>query len=255
MMFEAWNKIKRKCIKLRLQPIRVLCFHQVSEEYNPLMMWDCDWTQTDQFKRNILHLRARGVTFISLPEAHDRLKHDWFRCKKYAVLTADDGYKSLHTILPWLEEQQIPITLFVNTRYLDGKSWSAINEEQARRAKPDADMAKEVCPNLYLSKEELRQVAEMPNVTIGMHGHEHLDACLQTREKFEQNVRLCWEELKEYAHTIPYFAYTWGRHTLETDDILRTKKITPVIIRGGMNYNNTNFIDRIAIDGKDESSL
>lgn len=242
-------------MKLRLQPIRVFCFHHISEEYDPLTMWKCDWMQIDEFKKTIIRLKESGVEFIPLDEAYEKMKHDWFRNKKYAVLTADDGYKSLLNILPWLEEQQIPISLFINTKYLDGTSWSAINEEQAQRVKPSIDMLREVCPNLYLSKDELKQVASMQNVTIGMHGHEHLDATKQTIEDFEKNVLQCREELMTYSHTIPYFAYTWGRKTAETDRALKQHKTIPVIIQGGLNYNNTNFIDRIAIDGKNESNI
>ena len=123
----AIAKIRRKWTKLRLQPIRVVCFHQVSDEYNPLTMWECDWTQTELFKRNILNLKRQGVIFLSLSEAYDKLRHDWYRRKKYVALTADDGYKSILNILPWLEEQKIPITLFINTKYLDGKVSSFVH--------------------------------------------------------------------------------------------------------------------------------
>lgn len=237
-------------MKLRLQPIRIFCFHQVSDEYAPLTMWECDWTQTELFKRNIQNLMERGYNFISLLQAHEKLKRDKFRCKKYAVLTADDGYKSLLNILPWIEEQRIPITLFMNTKYLDGKSWSAINEEQARRVKSDADMEKDVCPNLYLSKEEFIKVAAMPNVTIGLHGHEHLDATEQTKEEFKQNVQLCQDALRDVPNTVPYFAYPWGRHNEKTDKVLKEMGIPPILVDGTKNYNNSVYIDREAIDGK-----
>lgn len=231
-------------MKLRLQPIRVYCIHHVSEQYDPLTMWECDWLQMEKFKYAIIQMKAKGVRFISLPEAHEKLRNDRLRCDKYAVLTADDGYKSILNLLPWLEEQQIPITLFVNTKYLDGKSWSAINEEQARRAKPDVDILKDVCPKLYLSQEELKQVATMPNVTIGMHGHEHLDARKQTIEEFKMNVERCQSALKDVPHTIPYLAYTWGRHNAEKDRVLQEMGLIPVLISGTGNYNNMNYIDR-----------
>ena len=241
-------------MKSRLQPIRVFCFHQVSDEYNPLLMWECDWTQTEQFKRNILHLKSQ-YTFISLTDAYEKMRHDVFRFRKYAVLTADDGYKSILSILPWLEEQQIPITLFINTKYLDKHSWSAINEEQARRVKPSVDMLREVCPNLYLSRDELRQVAAMPNVTIGMHGHEHLDATEQAIEDFKRNVQLCQDALKDVPHVLPYYAYTWGRHNKATDNALKEMGLTPILVNGTRNYNNVEYIDRLAIDGKNESNI
>lgn len=231
-------------MKLWLQPIRVFCFHHVSEQYDPLTMWECDWIQINLFKQKILRYRSQGIEFISLPKAYEKLKQDRLRREKYAVLTADDGYKSILNILPWLEEQRIPITLFINTKYLDGKSWSAINEEQARRAKSDVDMEKDVCPNLYMSKEELKCAAAMPNVTIGMHGHEHLDAIKQTQDEFRGNVQKCQEALKGIPHIIPYFAYAWGSHNAETDEVLSALKLLPVLASGNLNYNNTKYIDR-----------
>lgn len=247
---DIWTRICRKWMKIRLRPIRVFCFHQVSETYNPLTMWECDWTQTELFKRNIQNLKEQGYTFISLSDAQKKLKRDWFRHEKYAVLTADDGYKSLLNILPWLEEQRIPVTLFINTKYIDGKSWSAINEEQAKRIKPDVDMLTDVCPNLYLSVEELRKIATMPNVTIGMHGHEHIDATQQSLEDFKKNVRLCQDALKDVSHYVPYFAYPWGRHNEKTDCVLKKMGLTPIQVDGTKNYNNSVYIDREAIDGK-----
>ena len=59
----SWEKIqgyiRRKWTKIRLQPIRVFCFHQVSEQFDASTMWECDWTQIEQFKRNILRLKEQ----------------------------------------------------------------------------------------------------------------------------------------------------------------------------------------------------
>ena len=241
------HKIRRKWMKLRLQPIRVFCLHHVSDGYNPLTMWECDWTPTEQFKQNILQLKKQ-YSFISLNEAHEKLRHDWFRRKKYAVLTADDGYKSILNILPWLEQQQIPISLFINTKYLDKKSWSAINEEQAKRAKQNVDMLTEVCPDLYISKEELFALTS-PLISIGIHGHEHVDATKQTIEGFRDNVEQCRKILKQHARYVPFFAYTWGHHTIETDEVLKLNGLIPVMTNEMKNYNNNTYIDRECLDG------
>lgn len=229
---------------MRWQPISVYCLHHISDDYDPLTMWKDDWISAEFFKNRIQHLQANGVEFISLTEAYEKLKNDRFRSRRFAVLTADDGYKSLLSIMPWLEEQRIPITIFVNTRYLDGKSWCETNEQQAKSIKQDADMLTEVCPKLYLTEAELKQVAAMSNVTIGMHGHEHLDATKQTIEEFEQNVDLCHAAIKDVSHTIPYFAYPWGLHNTETDDLLCKKGLIPVFVSGTENFNNNYYIDR-----------
>ena len=229
-------------------PISVFVFHSVSDEYNPLLWWDCDWTSTKQFKQNVLLLKEK-YSFISLPEAYERIKNDRFRFRKYAVLTADDGYRSILDVLPWLEEQKVPITLFVNTKYLDKKSWSAINEEQAKRVKPDVDMLREVCPDLYLSSEELLEL-KSSLVTVGMHGHEHLDATKQSEEEFRENVDKCKNTVSAHPRFIPYYAYTWGKHNELTDEILKEKGLIPVLVNGMSNFDDDSFINRISIDGK-----
>lgn len=241
------ENIRRKWLRLRYQPIEVFCIHHISDVYNPLTMWECDWMQTEQFKRSILSLKQEGYKFISLTEAYNKLKSDWIRKEKYAVLTADDGYRSILSILPWLENQNIPITLFINTKYLDGKSWSSINEEQARRVKPDVDMLNEVCPDLYISQEELFELTS-PLISIGMHGHEHLDATKQTLDEFKKNIELCRNILQKHPRYISFMAYTWGRHNREEDKLLKDKCIIPLLMNGRPNFNKANIIERTAID-------
>ena len=126
-----YQKVHHYWIRLRLKPVSVFLFHHVSEIRNPLVSAKSDWTQTEQFKKNICQLQ-KEYRFISLEEAWRKLNRDTIRLRKFAVLTADDGYHSLLDILPWLEQQGVPITIFVNTRYLDKKSWGEVNEEVAR---------------------------------------------------------------------------------------------------------------------------
>lgn len=242
------KKLCRKVRNIFLKPIPVFCFHQVSDEYDPLTTWKCDWTQTDVFKRNVDALKKK-YNFIPLTEVTNHLKYDRFRFKRYAALTADDGYRSLLNVIPWLEEQSIPITLFINTKYLDKKSWSAINEEQASRTKPNVDMLMEVCPKLYLSEEELFSL-NSPGITIGMHGHEHLDATHQTEERFRENIQRCMDVIYRHPRYIQYFAFTWGHHNVDTDKIIRDMHIIPVMMNGENNYRKTDSIDRICMDGK-----
>ena len=224
---EILAKIRRKWTKIRLQPIRIFCFHQVSGTFDESTMKECDWLQTDAFKRIILDLREQGYVFISLQKAHDKLKHNIIRSKKYAVLTADDGWASLKNILPWLNEQQIPVTLFLNPAYLDGKHYRELPTEK------------------YLTVAEVAHLCEQyPLVTIGMHGWDHVDATKQTEEEFKDSVEQSVQYLSLLPNYIPYFAYTWGRHTVEIDNVLIKREITPLTIMGGRNYNKHQIIDR-----------
>lgn len=211
------HRIKRKWMKLRLQPIRVYCLHHVCAEFDSETMEACDWMQIDDFKREIIAMRNAGIEFISLSAARTKIAHDIFRNRQYAVLTFDDGYASLKEILPWLEEKHLPVTLFINGKYLDGKSYRKNPKEQ------------------YLKHNELFALTS-PLIEIGSHGWEHTDASqispIEFAESIERNVSL----LSTHLRYVPFHAYTWGQHTEASDKILADLKIIPVLIDGAKNY-------------------
>lgn len=222
---EILAKIRRKWTKIRLQPIRVFCLHHVCAEFDAETMVACDWMQIDEFKKKIIALRQSGIEIISLTEAHEKLKRDLFRFKKYAVLTFDDGYASLKEILPWLEEKKIPVMLFVNGKYLDGKSYRKNPKER------------------YLAKDELWALTS-PLVEIGSHGWEHTNAVDMSADAFKQSIEQNIEMLHTHPRYIPFHAYTWGKHTKDTDRILAEEGMTPLTIMGGANYKEERVIDR-----------
>jgi peptidoglycan/xylan/chitin deacetylase (PgdA/CDA1 family) len=184
-----------------------------------------DWLQIDEFKNKAMAMQQDGVEFISLTEAFGHIQNDWLRRKKYAVLTFDDGYASLKEILPWLEEHQLPVTLFINGKYLDGKSYRKNPKEQ------------------YLTKEELCAL-KSPLIEIGSHGWEHTDAAKMNPRDFDEYIRKNIDVLSKHHRFIPFHAYTWGKHTKDTDAYLQSQGIMPVYIDGQMNYNNHGIIHR-----------
>lgn len=219
------DKIKRKWVKLRLQPIRVYDMHHVCAEYDAESMNRADWMQMDEFKQKIVAMRQDGVEFVSLTDAYRHICKDWIRCEKYAVLTFDDGYKSLKVILPWLEEQHIPCTLFINGKYLDGKSYRKNPKEK------------------YLTKDELWRLTSQL-IEIGHHGWEHNHVPDMTNEEFIVSATCNVNLLQEHPNYIPFWAYTYGEHTHASDECLRAQGIVPVYIDGLPNYNNQNVIHR-----------
>ena len=222
---EIWAKIRRKWMKLRLQPIRVYCLHHVCAEFDADVMNACDWMQFDEFKTKVQTMQQNGVEFISLSDAYKHICNDHVRCKKYAVLAFDDGYASLKEILPWLEEQQIPATLFINGKYLDGKSYRKNPKEK------------------YLTKEELF-VQTSPLIEIGNHGWEHIRAIEMTDGEFIESVARNIDLLQKHPNYIPFWAYTYGSHSNNTDDYLHRQGLVPLYIDGMKNYNEINIIHR-----------
>lgn len=220
------HKVHNRWVKLRLQPIRVFCFHQVSEAFDPTAMWECDWMSTTDFKSRIINLQAEGWYFISLQEAYQHICNDVVRTKKYAVLTADDGYKTLENVLPWLHGQHIPITLFINGAYLDG-----IHKRE------DGGLDYQ-----YLLFDDLKQlVQDYPLVDIQSHGWEHTDTTEMTIEEFQMSVKQNFEVLnnEQISASVKFHAYTWGHHNSQTDGLLLNSGIVPMLMDGGKNYNQT----------------
>ena len=218
-------KIKRKWTKIRLQPIRVFCLHHVCEQFDTDAMYMCDWMALDEFKIKVQTLQKNGVEFISLSKAHKHIENDRIRCKKYAVLTFDDGYASMKEILPWLFENNIPVTLFVNGKYLDGKSYRNTSREQ------------------YLTKEELFALTT-PLIEIGSHGWEHIDANAMAVEEFVSSVNKNIVLLTAHPRYIPFHAYTYGGHNHKVDAKLHEEYVIPVLVDGMKNYNDSKCIHR-----------
>lgn len=242
-----FSKIVRRLTPLWCNPIEVFCFHKVSDAYQPEYGGIDDWTQTEQFKRNILAL-SKQYTFISLEEAYRHLLHDTFRFRSYAVLTSDDGYQSLLDILPWLEEQKIPVTLFTSTQYLDGKSYDPWFDAHWRdiSAEQKADYLKK----MYIHQAHLQRPELLSeNVSLGLHGYGHDEVSRMNKDEFASYVDKCCEPIKTHPRFTPYYAYTWGHHSAITDRVLREKKIVPVYMDGYANIHFDGAIHRKCIDG------
>jgi peptidoglycan/xylan/chitin deacetylase (PgdA/CDA1 family) len=222
------QKVLRKWMKVRLQPIRVFCLHHVCEEFDAEVMHPCDWIALDEFKRKINALQDQGYEFISLTEAYEHLQSEYIRRKKYAVLTFDDGYKSLLEVLPWLEKQQIPATLFINGKYLDGMSFRETSKEQ------------------YLTYDELFALTSSL-IEIGHHGWEHKAADTMSNDELMESLFKNEKILYSHPRYIPFWAYTWGKHTVINDNLLLTNGIIPILIEGNNNYIYANTIDRVLL--------
>ena len=244
-MIQFFQRIKRFYRKLFLQPIRVFCIHHVGNEYNSRTTWKRDWIETERFKLSIENLQ-KEYRFISLTEAYYKICHDSFRFEKYAVLTADDGYRSLLSIIPWLIDHHIPITLFLNGRYLQGESCSPhiLELSKENHEKNEAELAKE----LYLTIKEVNDF-NSPLISISSHGYEHIDATKISETEFLSQITRNIEMLKDFPSFIPFHAYTWGRHNEITDAVLHRLKIMPVLMDGQKNYNDSMSIHREEFPG------
>lgn len=220
-----FDKLSKRLKKMRLQPIRVFCFHHVSRCFDEATMHAGDWTSVEDFKQIIDSIKKSGAQFISLKEAYKHICSDMVRSKKYAVLTFDDGYKTLQEILPWLEDNKIPATLFVNGKYLDGMSY---------RENPD---------ETYLTEDDLFAL-DSSLIEVAHHGWEHLDMSVMSRNEFETSIKNDLAILSRHPRCVPFCAYTYGRYSTVNMEVLKENNIVPVLTNGGKNYNDKSFVDR-----------
>ena len=212
------KNISRWWDKLCYAPIEVLVFHAVSDTFDERRNKRVDWSQTKEFENFILSLKTK-YRFISLQDAYQRLRRPWCRRQPYTVLTCDDGDASILGVMPFLEKEQIPVTLFINPKYLDGKS--------KREGYAEAPQ--------YITHDQLWELSGNL-VSVGMHGYEHTDAKKLSIDEFEKSVDKCIEILGGHPRFVPFFAYTWGRRTEATQQLLRRKGIVPVLTDGETNY-------------------
>ena len=232
LVMSVISEAKRKFKKFRLSPIHIFLFHQVSPTFDNTTMKESDWTEINQFKRNIERLKQQ-YTFISLAAAFEKIKKDVFRFKRYAVLTSDDGWISLMNILPWLQEQGIPVTLFLNPGYFDGKSF---------RDKPT---------ERYLTEKDVDYLDNhFPSISFGSHGLYHRAATAQDLDEFYRQVTASIESLSRFHNYIPFFAYPYGRHNSGQDTVLSKLGLVPVLIDKYYNLNDTSVLHRELLDGK-----
>lgn len=230
------GKIRKILVRLRLQPIRVYCLHHVCEHFDAVSMHEGDWMALSDFQNKITTLCQNGVEFISLSDAWQRMCNEHFRCKKLAVITFDDGYSSIKEVLPWLHEQCIPCTLFINGKYTDGSSYRDTPEEK------------------YLTQDELLSLIDSNGegglIEVFSHGWEHNSATQMSEETFRASIEKNMQFLLPFTGTksvrqLPFFhAYTWGEHTTATDNILHEKGIVPVLMDGMKNYAGAEVVHR-----------
>ena len=228
-----FQRVRHHLSRLRLQPIPVFVFHQVSDEFAPEPLWDCDWTQTDVFKRNILALKKR-YEFISLSEVQRHLAKDRFRLKKYAALTADDGWASMKNILPWLVEQKIPVTLFLNPSCLDG-----IHKNSRETDK------------LLTEEEVIRIVNEgFPYISVASHGWTHGNCAKMKMDEFVDSVERSEQVLVKIPNKVAFFAFASGLYNEKLVTCLRGRKLIPVFVDSIDNEDDPLSIHRYGIDGR-----
>lgn len=264
------------------QPIIVLTFHQVSKQMDDRYEIKEDWNSIENFKHSIEYIGQR-YSWISLSDVSKKLQSRCFRFRKYAAISFDDAYLSILNVYTYLIQNKIPFTIFVNSKYLDGVSYSPENLVRYINSFPNnanvkdlvekyqtADITNykdvihtlmnsvkledDIVKQLYVTREQLFTTLNHPLISIALHGHEHLNATKLSMEDFQQNIKANINELKNHPHYIPYYAFTWGSYNQEHVAWLRSMGITSFDCSFNYNYRMKDVIYRCGLGGFDISN-
>ena len=273
------RKIKNRFIKIFYQPIVVLTFHQVSEQMDNRYEIKEDWNSIENFKSTINYL-SKKYKFISLEDVYTKLNSWVPRFRRYAAITFDDAYMSILNVTEYLLQKEIPFTIFINSAYLDGRSYSPENVVRYISSLPNnseyyhiienyqkanvlnykdtindlmnsVEIDHQIVKQLYITREQLFTKLNNPLISIALHGHEHWNATKLRMKDFQENVVENIQMLKEHPHYISYYAFTWGSYNTEHVDWLKEQGIVSVGCGFNFNYTKLDIIERCGLGGFD----
>ena len=173
-------------------PVLVLFYHRVAD-HSPN-----DWTiSTEQFKAQITWIRD-AYPIVSLEDAQKRLasgRND----SPVVAITFDDGYAdNCQEALPWLIEQQVPLTYFVATSHTT--SGKPFPHDAAAGAPLQPNTAEQLC--------ELARAG----VELGAHTRTHMDlGPLDSEDLLHDEIVGSKRDLEAIVdRPVRYFAFPFG---------------------------------------------
>lgn len=150
------------------------------------------------FLRQLRWLKRFGVRFIPMRDLRKWLLGQKEIPKRSAVLTFDDALISIADhVFPQLQQQAIPITIFVIAGLIGREShFSTRTLAPARR---------------HLDLAQLRTLLDTGLVEIGAHGYDHVNFTKIDGAKLWQELHDAKVLLEEtFDVEVPYLAYPWG---------------------------------------------
>jgi len=178
--------------QVRQVPVMSLFYHRIADEHPN------DWTLSNEtFQKQMRWLQER-FDIVTLEEAQRRIASE-ANDRPTVTITFDDGYAdNCKTALPWLLEQNIPVTYFVTSdNILTGEPFAH-----------DVDNGFPLAPN---TADQLCELADA-GVEIGAHTRSHIDLGQITDEEqlFDEIVGSKRDLEKLLDHPVRYFAFPFG---------------------------------------------
>jgi len=144
-------------------------------------------------------LKRHGYAFVSAPELIEFVSQGRSVPRGAVWLSFDDGCAELlGNVLPLVRREKIPVTLFIPSGIVEGNGrFPWITEtSNARHA---------------ITVEELRMIAEYPEVTIGSHTVSHANLTSCNKDELAYELRESRRMLQAWTgHTVDCVSYPYG---------------------------------------------
>lgn len=159
-------------------------FHSIADSNNSSIGQD-ECSKKD-FIHYLDHCHQIGIRFISPDQLLTLNTED--AVMNNAVITFDDGYKSVWTIVKdELQERNIPFTCFITTSF--------IGQEE------------------YITSEQLKELSDNELCTIGMHSDQHVLWRGKSKDELKTDYLRCREIITRVTgHEPQYFAFPYGSY-------------------------------------------
>lgn len=187
-----------------------------------------------QLERTICWLQSKGYRFISCDELYNDVRQSAWRDEKLVFLSLDDAWRTNLQLIPVIEKYHVPITIFAPVEpLLSGNYWWDYLSRPEREAfkqlsyddfsrKMQQLRARSRLPRTCMTKDELRQLAQHPLVSIQSHTMTHPiltslpDVLLQ--EEIE-HAKAALEKIIEQP--VDYFSYPNGSYGKREVEMVR----------------------------------
>ncbi|GEM_PF-1491753 len=265
--------------------LTIFNFHQIAPHFDPKFHSIATWTSLDFFKRQIYYIK-KCFKIISLEEGIQRIESNELNTQ-YASITFDDGDISIQQYaIPFLIENKLNATLFINSAYLDSNKacWFnifryLINDNNLKNIIP-AELTTDFLQlrntddkNFYQSNTkkienlfhnipknhkfyinaDFLENLDIKYIHIGLHGHEHHRFSMLNKEQKIEDINNNIQDIKQYRGYKPFFAFPFGKPMdcdLDSIKIILDKNLKIFLHNGGINFNKEILFKRIPSDNQ-----
>lgn len=195
--------------------VRVLMFHSINK--GSAQNVDHYTISPDLFEKQMAFLKRKNLKFSSFENFNGN--------ESSIVLTFDDGFQDNFEVAKKLNEQKIPLTIFVVSDF--------VNDARGE----------------YLTSDQLKTLSLMEFVTIGAHGKTHRPLTSLTESEWKFEIKESKEFLENIlGRKISSMSFPHGRYTQEMVSYAQSLGIHKIGSSDiGTNYSGTGLIKRIFI--------